>query len=53
MNVESTAEPQALEHRMKVKFDVDELNGFYRTFAPLDLDELWAVLDGEDEDTQS
>ncbi len=48
--METPQEPQALEQRMKIRFDVDELNGFYRKLEPLDLDALWAVLDGEDQD---
>lgn len=43
-------ESPALEERMKIRFDVDELNGFYRKLEPLDLDALWAVLDGEEQD---
>lgn len=52
MSTEIPHDSQALERRMKVRFDVDELNGFFRRVAPLDMDALWAVLDGEDEDNQ-
>lgn len=49
MNCERTDEPpEPLEHDMRVRFSVDEMNNFYRRLEPIDLDELWSLLDYED-----
>ncbi|MEL6544093.1 MAG: hypothetical protein AAFQ82_05675 [Myxococcota bacterium] len=52
MSQSQQQENQSLERRMSVKFDLDEMNGFYRRVAPLDLDALWAILDEADEEPQ-
>ncbi|MEM6531232.1 MAG: hypothetical protein AAF654_01345 [Myxococcota bacterium] len=48
---EGKSAAEGLEHDMRVTFNADELNGFYRGLEPIDLDELWRILDGEDDDS--
>ncbi|MEM6732930.1 MAG: hypothetical protein AAF658_15345 [Myxococcota bacterium] len=47
--MDHNAHETSLEGQMKVTFKVDELNGFFSTFAALEMDELWRILEGEDE----
>ncbi|MEO1174560.1 MAG: hypothetical protein AAFX94_21275 [Myxococcota bacterium] len=50
MTVEVEERSPALERDMRVTFNTDELNGFFRGLEPIDLDELWRILDGEEDE---